>query len=105
MYWKEKLRNQSKEELIDRISSLITKTENQAKQLKQKDDAINNYRLKVKSYELKLVKALPNNKKESAKLNQHEALLRDYRLEISDLKDEIDSWKEKYLICLEKLKK
>ncbi len=59
--------------------------------MKQKDDPINNYKLKIKPYELKLVKTLSDNKKKNIKLNQYEALLRDYRLEISDLKDEIDS--------------
>ncbi|WP_262494926.1 hypothetical protein [Aquimarina sediminis] len=36
MYLKEKLRNQAKEELIDGISSLITKTENQTKTIETK---------------------------------------------------------------------
>jgi chromosome segregation ATPase len=102
MYWRNRLKNQSKEELIERLSSLIQKTENQSKQLKQKESAIVKLKIKVKSYKLKMAEDLSYNKKGYAKLNQYEALLHDYRLEISDLKDEIDSWKERYLICLEK---
>ena len=50
----------------------------------------------LKSYRL-LVKSLKNNKKEILLIRQYENLLRDYRLEISDLKDEIEDWKIRYI--------
>lgn len=105
MYWKDRLNNQTKEELIDRITSLTDKTENQSKQLKQQQTAIVKYKLKLRAYELRLEKTLPKPIKEKQKLNQYEALMLKYRTEIGDLKEEIDSWRGRYLVCLEKLSK
>lgn len=104
MYWRDKLKNQSKEELIDKISLLNDKVENQSRQLKQQQTAIVKYKLKLRTYELRLENTLTASAKEKQKLNPCETLMMKYRTEIRDLKDEIDSWKQKYIACLKKNK-
>ena len=104
MNWTDKMKCQSKEELINRISLLIQKNENQKIQLTQQQSALVKYRLKLKAYEERLDKSTFKKKnKRLQKLNRDEKLMLNYRSEIRALKVEIDNWKERFSVCLEKL--
>ncbi|AXT49672.1 hypothetical protein D1818_02110 [Aquimarina sp. BL5] len=85
----------SKQELIDKVISLSNIRKSQASKLKELEDALIIRNIKVQSQE-SIINSLQNEKKNNV-LDHYENLLRDYRLEISDLREEIESWKLRYI--------
>lgn len=85
----------SKEDLIQRILFLTAKRESQADKLFELEKVIIKKNNKLKTLKTPSKTTLNHNHKKSI-INHYEELIRDYRLEISDLKDEIKMWKIRY---------
>ena len=90
------LSNLSKQELIDRVLDCHKKRESQKLKLQELEEVLLERKNQISTLELEN-KELYNNKKEREIIRQYEILLTEYRLEISDLKDEIEDWKSRYV--------
>jgi len=86
----------TKMELADRIISLSIKQRDLTLKIKELEGVIIERNKKILLQE-STIKLLQDKKHEERVLGQYEDLLRDYRIEISDLKDEIEDWKERYV--------
>ena len=86
----------SKQELIEKIVFLYKKQNNQTLKIKEIERALIKRNELIKLFKSRIEELKEGRKKKNI-LKQYENLLRDYRLEISDLKDEIENWKIRYI--------
>ncbi len=85
----------TKEKLVDEILQLHKKANSQSFKLQELEQVLILRNKKIDSLHEE-INLLKNNQKKQVVINQYENLIRDYRLEISDLKDEIEVWKERF---------
>lgn len=86
----------TKEDLIERILFLSNKREQQARVLRELKIVLVKRKKKILQYEVLLMK--PNTDTNQKKIITHyEDLIRNYRLEIRDLKNEIEIWKIRFM--------
>ena len=86
----------TRDEIIDKNIQLMNTNEKQSLEINNLIKKLKKYKEEIEELN-KSLKSLTSNSKQRKTLQHYEDMIRDYRLEISDLKDEIEEWRVRYI--------